>query len=148
MVSTSLHVQCCAAELSSLDFVFRPPIVSLDQPKHGYFLRCIAPVCIEDEASRFDQRMMDAAMDKLGLNVTDRGERTVELLRRRLCDGGSALTIAAHTSPAAFLGSLAACHKEPAFAPYCGATGDRHSRSSAPVGSTQSQHADTFSFST
>ena len=35
-------------------------------PSMNYLLRCTAPVCIEDEAARFDQLMLNAAMDKLG----------------------------------------------------------------------------------
>ena len=91
-------------------------------PAMNYFVRCIAPVCIEDEAHRFDQRVMEAAMDKLGLDGAERGERTVTLLQRKLRDGGWGLTPAVRTSPAAFLGSLATCHAEPAFAGYCGGT--------------------------
>jgi hypothetical protein len=91
-------------------------------PSMNYFVRCIAPVCIEDEAHRFDQRVMEAAMDKLGLDGAERGERTAKLLQRKLRDGGWGLTPAVRTSPAAFLGSLATCHAEPAFAGYCGGT--------------------------
>ena len=77
-------------------------------------------VCIEDKAREFDQRVMDAAMTKLGLDDDERNERTATLLQRKLRDGGGwGLTPAACTSPAAFLGSLAACHAEPTFAPYC-----------------------------
>lgn len=85
----------------------------------NYTLRCIAPVCIEDEARWFDERMMTASMDKLGLDDAERTERTTALLQRRLRDGGWGLTAAARTSPAAYLGSLAACHTEPVFAAYC-----------------------------
>ena len=91
-------------------------------PSTNYFVRCIAPVCIEDEAHRFDQRVMEAAMDKLGLDGAERGERTAKLLQRKLRDGGWGLTPAVRTSPAAFLGSLATCHAEPVFAGYCGGT--------------------------
>ena len=61
-------------------------------------------------------------MDKLGLDGAERGERTTNLLQRRLRDGGWGLTPAAQTLSAAFLGSLATCHAEPAFVSYCGAT--------------------------
>ena len=90
-------------------------------PAMNYFLRCIAPVCIEAEARRFDQRMMDAAMNKLGLDEGERDEETVARLQRKLREGGGwGLTPAVRTSPAAFLGSLAICHTEQAFTPYCG----------------------------
>jgi hypothetical protein len=91
-------------------------------PSLNYHLRCIAPVCIEDEARVFDRRMMEAAMDKLGLDEDERSERTTTLLQRKLCDGGWGLASAARTSPAAFLGSLAACRAESVFAKYCGDT--------------------------
>ena len=91
-------------------------------PSLNYHLRCIAPACIDDEARLFDQRMMEAAMDKLGLDEEERGERTTALLQRKLRDDGWGLTSAARTSPAAFLGSLAACHSEPVFTQYSGDT--------------------------
>ena len=91
-------------------------------PSMNYFMRCIAPVCIEDEAHDFDQRVMEAAMDKLGLDGAERGERTATLLQRKLRDGGWGLTPAVRTSPAAFLGSLATCHAEAAFVGHCGGT--------------------------
>ena len=96
-------------------------------PALNYHLRCIAPVCIENEARLFDQRMMEAAMDKLGLDEDERHERTTTLLQRRLRDGGWGLASAASTSPAAFLGSMAACRDEPVFAQYYGDTPVPHS---------------------
>ena len=87
-------------------------------PAINYHLRCVAPTCIEDVARRFDERMMEATMDKLGLSGSERNERTVELLQRKLRDGGWGLAAAERTSPAAYLGSLAACHAEPSFTPY------------------------------
>ena len=61
---------------------------------------------------------MEAAMNKLGLDEGERHERTTTLLQRKLRDGGWGLTAAVRTSPAAYLGSLAACYTEPTFAPY------------------------------
>ena len=90
-------------------------------PALNYHLRCVAPLCIDDEARLFDQRMLTAAMDKLGLDEAERTERTATLLQRKLRDGGWGLTSAVQASPAAFLGSLAACTTEPSFAPYCDA---------------------------
>ena len=87
-------------------------------PCMNYYLRCTAPSCIEDEARQFDERVMEATMNKLGLDEGERHERTITLLQRKLRDGGWGLTAAVRTSPAAYLGSLAACHTEPAFAPY------------------------------
>ena len=91
-------------------------------PAMQYYLRCIAPACIEDEAGRFDERMMEMTMNKLGLDESERNEKTTTLLQRKLRDGGWGLTSAACTSPAAFLGSLAACYSEPVFSQYCGDT--------------------------
>ena len=91
-------------------------------PAVQYHLRCIAPVCIEDEARCFDQRMMEAVMEKLGLDDRERDEHTTTRLQRKLRDGGCAFTPALRTSPADFLGSLAACHDEPVFTKYCGST--------------------------
>ena len=87
-------------------------------PCMNYYLRCTAPSCIEDEARQFDERVMEATMNRLGLDEGERHERTITLLQRKLRDGGWGLTAAVRTSPAAYLGSLAACHTEPAFAPY------------------------------
>jgi hypothetical protein len=86
-------------------------------PSMNYLLRCTAPVCIEDEATRFDQRMLNAAMDKLELPDQERGENAIGLLRSKLKYGGWGLTSAKATSPAAFLGSLAACADEATFIP-------------------------------
>ena len=91
-------------------------------PAMNYYLRCIAPACIEDEACRFDEQLMEVTMNKLGLDESERNEKSTIQLQRKLRDGGWGLTAAARTSPAAYLGSLAACHTEPSFAPYCGAT--------------------------
>ena len=48
-------------------------------PSINYFVRCVAPVCIEDEAHHFDQRVIEAAMDKLAWMVQS------EASGRRLC---------------------------------------------------------------
>ena len=90
-------------------------------PAMSYHLRCIAPMCIEEEASSFDQRVLGAAMDKLGLHGSERVERTVKRVQRRLRDGGWSLTSAVHSSVAAFLASVAACYGEPVFAQHCDA---------------------------
>ena len=91
-------------------------------PAMNYYLRCIAPACIENEAQCFDRRVLKAAMDKLGVDDNEVGgekeESVTALLQRKLRDGGAALVPAARTSPAAFLGSLATCLAEPAFAAY------------------------------
>jgi hypothetical protein len=99
-------------------------------PAMNYYLRCIAPACIENEAQCFDRRVIEAAVDKLGLDDNEVGEEKDEgvtaLLQRKLRDGGAALVPAGRTSPAAFLGSLATCHAEPAFAQYSGTSAVPH----------------------
>lgn len=90
-------------------------------PAMNYYLRCIVPACIADEAAQFDRRVVEAAMAKLDLDESQRTEQSTTLLQRKLRDGGFALVPAVRTSPAAFLGSLAACHTEPVLAKYCGA---------------------------
>ena len=88
-------------------------------PSMNYLLRCTAPTCIEEEAQRFDRRMLDAAMDKLGLAEHERRvEGKASPLQCKLRHGGWGLIPAAATSPAAFLGSLAACSEEAAFVPF------------------------------
>ena len=37
-------------------------------PSMSYYLRCIAPVCMEDEAQSFDQRVLATATEKLGVD--------------------------------------------------------------------------------
>ena len=78
------------------------------------YLRCIEPACIKDAARQFDQRMTGAASNKLGLDNSERNERITMLLQRKLQDAGWSFIPAVLTSPAAFLGSLAVCHAEPA----------------------------------
>ena len=111
------RVQLDAMPLDTAFLLLRQCMV----PAMQYFLRCIAPVCIEDEARQFDRRMMDAAMSKLGLEEGERNEETATRLQRKLREGGGwGLTPAVRTSPAAFLGSIATCHDEPAFTAFCG----------------------------
>ena len=87
-------------------------------PAVHYLLRCIAPISIEDEARLFDDRVVNAAMDKLHLAGRERSDNTVGILQRGLSDGGWGLVPASRTSPGAYLGSLAACHDEVAFEPF------------------------------
>ena len=81
-------------------------------PAMNYYLRCIAPICLEGEARLFDKRLIETMMSKLGLEESERSERITTLLQRKLRDGGWGLAAATQTSPAAFLGSLAACHTD------------------------------------
>ena len=88
-------------------------------PKLNYLLRCSPPSCISDVCSEFDSQVLAAAVDKLDLADDETtAPDTVRLLRARLKDGGFGLTSAQLTSPAAYLGSLAAAHSTPALLGY------------------------------
>jgi hypothetical protein len=108
------RIQLQELSLNSVMLLLRQCMV----PSMNYLLRCTAPTCIEEQAIRFDRRMMDAAMDKLGIADHERGNETTTLLQSKLKHGGWGLAPATSTSPAAFLGSLAACCDEDAFKPY------------------------------
>jgi hypothetical protein len=88
----------------------------------NYMLRCTPPSAIAEQADQFDSRILTAAMDKLALHPSELGETTIRLLQSRLSDGGFGFTSAVRTSPAAYLGSLAAVKTAPVFAPYCKAS--------------------------
>jgi hypothetical protein len=88
-------------------------------PKMNYALRCTPPPCIEPAAIAFDALVIGAAQSKLRLQRDEAEQRTAQhLLRAPLRHGGFGLVSARQTSPAAFLGSLAAVASAPAFAPY------------------------------
>ena len=88
-------------------------------PKMNYTLRCMPPPCIEQLATSFDTHVMHAAQRKLLLHPEEAQRRpTVERLRAPLRHGGFGLASARQTSPAAYLGSLAAVACAPTFAPY------------------------------
>jgi hypothetical protein len=88
-------------------------------PKMDYAIRCTPPPCISPHAAAFDELVIGTAKARLLLHA-DEGKRrpTVERLRAPLRHGGFGLTSALHTSPAAFLGSMAAVTSAPAFVPY------------------------------
>ena len=88
-------------------------------PKMNYTLRCMPPPCIEQLATSFDTHVMHAAQRKLLLHPDEAKRRpTVERLRAPLRHGGFGLASARQTSPAAYLGSLAAVACAPTFAAY------------------------------
>ena len=89
-------------------------------PQYNYLLRCVPPTCIAEQADLFDAQVLHAAMSKLGADPEQGGE-PVGILQGRLRHGGWGLTSARATSPAAYLGSLAAVHSAPVFAAYCDA---------------------------
>jgi hypothetical protein len=87
-------------------------------PQYNYLLRCLPPTCIAEQADVFDAQVLHAAKSKLDLDPDEQGGETVEFLQGRLRHGGWGLTSARTTSPAAYLGSLAAVHSAPVFAAY------------------------------
>ena len=91
-------------------------------PQLNYLLRCTPPVCVAEQAARFDDSVLDSARTKLSVSRWERGLVNVtRQLRAALRHGGFGLTSAVQTSPAAYLGSLAAVRSCPVFADY-GAT--------------------------
>ena len=88
-------------------------------PQLNYLLRCTPPVCVAEQATTFDENVLDSARTKLRVGRWERGLVNVtRQLRAALRHGGFGLTSAVHTSPAAYLGSLAAVHACPVFADY------------------------------
>lgn len=87
-------------------------------PRMNYALRCLPPSCIAQQAEVFDEQVLRAAKTVLNLHADEGWEETDRILRVKLRHGGFGLTSAVRTSPAAFLGSLAAVSSAPVFAPY------------------------------
>ena len=87
-------------------------------PQLNYLLRCLAPPCIAAVAHKFDTVMLECAKDKLDLTADERTPEQDRILRLKLSDGGFGLTSALQTSPAAYLGSLAAVRKATVFTPF------------------------------
>jgi hypothetical protein len=88
-------------------------------PKMNYALRCMPPSCIIEQATVFDGLVIEAAQSKLLLHPDETSRHpTLERLRAPLRHGGFGLTSARKTSPAAFLGSMAAVAAAPVFDPY------------------------------
>ena len=88
-------------------------------PKVNYALRCTPPPCVEQLAAGFDELVISAAQRKLLLHADEvQRAETMARLRAPLRHGGFGLTSALTTSPAAYLGSLAAVASAPAFTSY------------------------------
>jgi len=88
-------------------------------PCMNYAMRCTPPECIAEQAAHFDEQVMHAAATcKLKLRKHEQDERVQRILRSKLSHGGFGLTSALQTSPAAYLGSLAAVREAPALAAY------------------------------
>jgi len=87
-------------------------------PRMNYLLRCLPPPCIVQQAEAFDDQILHAAKMKLGLHVDEGWDETSRILQAKLRHGGFGLTSAARTSPAAYLGSVAAVSSAPAFTAY------------------------------
>ena len=100
-------------------------------PQMNYSLRCMPPSCIAQQAAAFDDLVIGAAQSKLLLHADEMCKaETLERLRAPLRHGGFGLTSALSTSPAAFLGSMAAVAAggAPVFLP--------HSQPDCPLPST------------
>jgi len=87
-------------------------------PQLNYLLRCTPPSCIRQHAVTFDRLVLDAAHTKLVVHASEATARSIRLLRAPLRKGGYGLTSAEATSPAAYLGSLAAVSDIAALARY------------------------------
>ena len=87
-------------------------------PRMNYLLRCLPPPCIVQQAEAFDGQILRAAKTKLGLHADEGWDETTRILQARLRHGGFGLTSAVRTSPAAYLGSVAAVGSASAFAAY------------------------------
>jgi hypothetical protein len=87
-------------------------------PQMNYLLRCTPPKCIAELAREFDDRIVEAARDKLEVRCGEVTDETIRLLRQKLSNGGFGLKSALATSPAAFLGSVAAARSARVFDPY------------------------------
>ena len=87
-------------------------------PKMNYVSRCIAPSCITEMTEQFDEHMVQAAMGKLNIYHHERTKETTRILRAKMKHGGFGLTSATFTSPAAYIGSLAAIHDAIIFRQY------------------------------
>jgi hypothetical protein len=87
-------------------------------PQLNYLLRCTPPSCIAQQAAVFDERLLDAASVRLGIHRDRLSEDTIYHIQAKLRHGGCGLTSAVRTSPAAYLGSLAAVAAAPEFAPH------------------------------
>jgi hypothetical protein len=87
-------------------------------PQLNYLLRCMPPPCIAQQAATFDEQLLSAAAVRLGGHYDQFSADTIYYMQAKLRHGGEGLTSALRTSPAAYLGSLAAVATAPAFAPY------------------------------
>ena len=87
-------------------------------PQLNYLLRCMAPPCIAQQAATFDELLLNAAAIRLGVDYDHLNAENIYWMQAKLRHGGEGLTSAERTSPAAYLGSLAAVATAPVFAPY------------------------------
>jgi hypothetical protein len=87
-------------------------------PQLNYLLRCMPPTCIAQQAAVFDDQLLRAAAARLDGHYDQYSATTIYYMQAKLQHGGEGLTSAVRTSPAAYLGSLAAVATAPEFAPY------------------------------
>jgi hypothetical protein len=87
-------------------------------PQLNYLLRCTPPSCVREQAETFDRLLSQTAIAKLAVQEDELTDTAARLLQTPLRYGGFGLTAAVRTSPAAYLGSLAAVADIPAFAEF------------------------------
>ena len=90
-------------------------------PQLNYLLRCTPPTCIAQQAAVFDDQLLRAAAARLGEHFDQFSAGNIYSMQAKLQYGGEGLTSAVRTSPAAYLGSLAAVATALEFAPYTAA---------------------------
>jgi hypothetical protein len=87
-------------------------------PQMNYLLRCTPPSCIEEQAMMFDTRLITAAAARMNSHDDELTADTIYRVQAKLRHGGKGFTSVVRTSPAAYLGSLAAVATAPVFSPY------------------------------
>ena len=87
----------------------------------NYLLRCTPPQGIAEQAATFDERLLRAAAARLDIQHDTLADDIIYHIQTKLRHGGKGLTSAVSTSPAAYLGSLAAVAAAPVFVSYADA---------------------------
>jgi hypothetical protein len=104
--------------LQSADMPVQMAMLLLRQcavPQLNYLLRCTPPPCIAELADEFGTTIINSALDKLEVRRSEVIDETRRILTARLSDGGFSLKSAVITSPAAYLGSVAAAKTAKVF---------------------------------
>src|SRR5690242_4971395 len=70
-------------------------------PKFGYLMRCVCPHLLLDAVREFDRRVLDTAIEKIGL-PGELADEQITQIRLSLRHGGLGLPSAVNTSPIAY----------------------------------------------